>query len=1218
MSTATPPNGKATKLLSRLATTEQFIRWLPKPAEWTHRDEPLTPRLVQDHIDGNCVLGAYGYADDSGTARTGVIDVDLHVDVPTPEQVAGVEAYAFRKLKELEALGIVCLLVRGHDRGSYHIIFDTMPITAERLGRWLEKFVEDAVEASIHVDCFPSVSGRGNAVRLPGRHHRKTDQWSASWSGSGWETWPAALDRLLALTANPAKLFPDPGVPKGEPRSAATGGSRPGDVLNLLVPVEDVLRARGWHSEREDGDRIRFTRPGKDGGISASVKNGTVWVHTSSVPGLPASDAGGRPYTAFGLIAHLDFGGDFKLAARELAKAGFCAAPTEPAATFRGKRVSEVSGVGSVGAAPREPIPPFRSFPADSLPEGVREYVFDVSSALNCDLSYSALPVLAILSAAIGTSHMISPKRGWREPAFVFATTIGCSGTTKSPPFRDVEDVAEDVNDLLEKEYDEAVIQYENDKQAWINARDEGKSGDELPEKPKAPVKRAFAKSDTTIQALATTLQANPRGILVACDELAGWISGFTRFAGKSGATDLPQWLQLSNAGTINITRKTGEPNQREIRVRGVGVSVCGTIQPGVIARAMTPELRAAGLLARLLLAYPPRRKRVWTESEVDDVIRDKFVKLVNELFKLTAGEWEGTGKPKPHIVKLTPEAKTAFVRFYNANGVAMERAGEDEAAARSKLEGYSLRFALIFHCCRYVDEAKNYPVGIEDMNHAIAVTEWFVHESSRVYLVLAETTEDREIRELHELVTRLAARSGRGGRITVRDLQNHGGMKKYPTSEAAAVDLLRLIANKLGDWVEDEPIAGKGGHRPKYFKPLPTPDTSYTRSENEDDEEPDNDEDGSDTCSDTCPPTKPGPTTSPGVKPEPADICDDTTSPSVGRVSEVSECRKGFEAEKSPTVEGTETESKCRKSEASVGASVGSPPYTLITDPTGISDVISAVEDGGGSIGCDLETTGLRHHADRVRLIQLATARGTFLIDVFTFPDPLAAFDELFEVLANAGIVGHNLVFDLPFLIRLGFTPGRVFDTMLASQVMHAGDITIRHGLKDVVARVLGITLEKELQKADWSKTLSPDMLRYAATDAELPLQIRDKLLPEIEAATLTTTVATENAALPAVAWASVHGVGFDRPAWETLATDAEAHRGILLEQLEGIAPDATSLTSSRNWDSPNDVIAAFASVGVKVEATDDDTLATISHPLAALVREYRSIAKRVGTYGT
>jgi hypothetical protein len=101
-------------------------------------------------------------------------------------------------------------------------------------------------------------------------------------------------------------------------------------VFNLIVPVEDVLKARGWVVERESGDRILFRRPGKGAGVSASVKDGTVWVFTSSISELPASAAGGKPYTAFALIAHLEYGGDFTRAARELTRAGYGTPPGTP------------------------------------------------------------------------------------------------------------------------------------------------------------------------------------------------------------------------------------------------------------------------------------------------------------------------------------------------------------------------------------------------------------------------------------------------------------------------------------------------------------------------------------------------------------------------------------------------------------------------------------------------------------------------------------------------------------------------------------------------------------------------------------------------------------------------------------------------------------------------------------------------------------------------
>ena len=52
-------------------------------------------------------------------------------------------------------------------------------------------------------------------------------------------------------------------------------------------------------------------------------------------------------------------------------------------------------------------------------------------------------------------------------------------------------------------------------------------------------------------------------------------------------------------------------------------------------------------------------------------------------------------------------------------------------------------------------------------------------------------------------------------------------------------------------------------------------------------------------------------------------------------------------------------------------------------------------------------------------------------------------------------------------------------------------------------------------------------------------------------------------------------------------------------------------------NWDSPDQVKQVFAARGIPLEKTDDAALAAINHPLAELVRQYRSVQKRASTYG-
>jgi ribonuclease D len=82
-----------------------------------------------------------------------------------------------------------------------------------------------------------------------------------------------------------------------------------------------------------------------------------------------------------------------------------------------------------------------------------------------------------------------------------------------------------------------------------------------------------------------------------------------------------------------------------------------------------------------------------------------------------------------------------------------------------------------------------------------------------------------------------------------------------------------------------------------------------------------------------------------------------------------------------------------------------------------------------------DLETTGLDPRRDRIRLLTLATERGTWLVDCFEVD-----LRPLFPVLAEKELVIHNARFDLGFLAQMGFElgeGGKVLDTMLLSQLL-------------------------------------------------------------------------------------------------------------------------------------------------------------------------------------
>jgi DNA polymerase-1 len=243
-------------------------------------------------------------------------------------------------------------------------------------------------------------------------------------------------------------------------------------------------------------------------------------------------------------------------------------------------------------------------------------------------------------------------------------------------------------------------------------------------------------------------------------------------------------------------------------------------------------------------------------------------------------------------------------------------------------------------------------------------------------------------------------------------------------------------------------------------------------------------------------------------------------------------------------------------------------------------------------------------------------TGTVTYVVDCFEVdPSPL------WPALAAVPIVGHNLLFDLQFLAaQSGFEPGECRDSMLMSQVLYAGDRRAKHNLAACVEREWGEVVDKTEQTSDWSADLTPAQLTYAARDAELTRRLHDALAPKLAEAKLTDAAAIENRALPAVAWLASAGVAFDKDAWQALATEAAAEAERLEGELDAVAPKRAQgemFVSGWKWDSPQHVAEALKAIGNPVAGTADDTLAALDHPLAGLLRDYRSAKKRATTYG-
>ena len=150
----------------------------------------------------------------------------------------------------------------------------------------------------------------------------------------------------------------------------------------------------------------------------------------------------------------------------------------------------------------------------------------------------------------------------------------------------------------------------------------------------------------------------------------------------------------------------------------------------------------------------------------------------------------------------------------------------------------------------------------------------------------------------------------------------------------------------------------------------------------------------------------------------------------------------------------------------------------------------------GPGAVAVDTETMGLVTGRDRLCLVQISDGGGDEHLVRF---GPGSRFDApvLKAVLADPARTKlyHFARFDLAAIDHyLGVMAAPVFCTKIASKLVRT--YTDRHGLKNLVEELLGVSLSKVQQSSDWGGPAISDAQReYAASDVRYLHRLRDEL---------------------------------------------------------------------------------------------------------------------------
>jgi P4 family phage/plasmid primase-like protien len=230
-----------------------------------------------------------------------------------------------------------------------------------------------------------------------------------------------------------------------------------------------------------------------------------------------------------------------------------------------------------------------------------------------------------------------------------------------------------------------------------------------------------------------------------------------------------------------------------------------------------------------------------------------------------------------------------------------------------------------------------------------------------------------------------------------------------------------------------------------------------------------------------------------------------------------------------------------------------------FVTLPENLESVIEYVRENLRDfipLGIDIETTGLHPRTSRIRLMQVSDGEHTFVIDCFKVdPTPLL------EALVEKGqlLVAHNMAFEWAHIYHhYGVALKNIADTQILSQLVYAGDRSLKHSLEYVAQREIGEELSKDLQTSDWSaEQLTDEQLDYAANDAEFLRTLYELLQTKVEEHGMEWVARVEHRAIPFTARVALNGIPFDKEEWNRLAEKAREKKARVDERLKEVVPD-------------------------------------------------------------
>ncbi len=454
-------------------------------------------------------------------------------------------------------------------------------------------------------------------------------------------------------------------------------------------------------------------------------------------------------------------------------------------------------------------------YPLDALPDAVRCAVQEVAGFVKAPVPLIATSALAALSLAIQAHTDVERAQKLTGPTSLFLLAIADSGERKSTcdgfftkAIRDYEE--------REREAAKPVLRdYRADLEGWTSKRGGIKDAirqaakDKKPtadleralrdlerDKPRPPRVPRLTYADTTPESLAYDLATEwPSGGVVSPE--AGIVFGSHGMGKDSVMRNLATLNQLWDGNPLRIDRRTSD----SFSVKGARLTMALQVQESTL-RAFFDSTkglaRGTGFLARFLLSWPASTQgtRKFTEAPANwpalATFNNRLTAILNRPVPI-----DDDGALTPAMLKLSPEAKAAWVTFHDAIESELSTGRElyDVRDVASKTADNAARLAALFHAFT----GSIGPIDTEAMEAAARVTAWHLTEARRFLGELAMPAELANPARLESWMLDYCRRE-KTDIVPTREVQRcgPGGLRDKATFKEAVTELAELGRARL------------------------------------------------------------------------------------------------------------------------------------------------------------------------------------------------------------------------------------------------------------------------------------------------------------------------------------------------------------------------------------------------------------------------------------